>query len=248
MKSQTLIRGKAGRYDWGLIPLSDLQASKRLLHVVASRPELGSVMRVYQPGPTLAFSRKEETMPGFAEAVSEALAFGFEPVIRPAGGRMVALDQQWLVVDIVSPEPDHAKPHRDVYTAYGDLFIEALASLGVQAGMGPVPGEYCPGDYSINARGAVKIVGTAQRVTRDARLFSASIPFEITPSVREMFIRINRILDLEWNPDTLGSISSEAPSVTLDELERALIGVLAQDSALECSLSDVFSSQSTAAA
>ena len=70
--------------------------------MVAGKPELGTVVRVYQPGPTVAFSRKEETMPGFPDAVSEALAFGFEPVIRPAGGRMVALDQQWLVLDIVT--------------------------------------------------------------------------------------------------------------------------------------------------
>lgn len=248
MQATTLIRGKAGRHDWGLLPSADLLASKRLLHVVAGKPELGTVVRVYQPGPTVAFSRKEETLPGFADAVSEALAFGFEPVIRPAGGRMVALDQQWLVLDIVTPEPDRSNSHRDIYESYGDAIIRVLTGLGVDAALGPVPGEYCPGDYSINARGEVKIVGTAQRVTSGARLFSASIPLAISPSVNEMFNRVNKILDLDWNPATLGSLAHEAPGVSYDELEQALIAALVGTPTKECALADIFSAQSSLAA
>lgn len=144
MQATTLIRGKAGRHDWGLLPSADLLASKRLLHVVAGKPELGTVVRVYQPGPTVAFSRKEETMPSFPDAVSEALAFGFEPVIRPAGGRMVALDQQWLVLDVVTPEPDRSNSHRDIYESYGDTIIRVLQGFGVAAALGPVPGSTAP--------------------------------------------------------------------------------------------------------
>ena len=40
----------------------------------------------------------------------------------------------------------------------------ALARLGVDARVGEVAGEYCPGRYSVNARGAVKLAGIGQRV------------------------------------------------------------------------------------
>ena len=44
----------------------------------------------------------------------------------------------------------------------------ALCSLGVDARIGEVAGEYCPGKYSVNARGATKIMGVGQRLARHA--------------------------------------------------------------------------------
>ena len=40
----------------------------------------------------------------------------------------------------------------------------ALAGLGVDARVGEVPGEYCPGRYSVNACGVSKLAGIGQRV------------------------------------------------------------------------------------
>jgi lipoate-protein ligase A len=218
---------------------ADLGASTQLLKAVSANPELGRLVRLYRPAPTVAFSRREETMAAFGDAVSEAVAFGFEPVVRPAGGRMVALDPQWVVLDVITPEPTRSMSHQDVYTRYGDGFVEMLTELGVQANFGPVAGEYCPGDYSVNARNAVKLVGTAQRVTRGARLFSASIPLSISPNVGELFTRVNAILGLEWNAATLGALEHEVPGITGDALETALLNTFAPDIHEECSLADV---------
>lgn len=236
----TLIRGEAGLLDWGLTPSADLGASERLLKLVAARPNIGKIVRLYRPNPTVAFSGLEQRLPGFNDAVGESRAFGFDTVIRPAGGRMVALDEQWLVLDVITPEPVRRIMHSDVYRHYGEIFVKTLASVGIQANFGPVEGEYCPGEYSVNARGSVKLVGTAQRVVRGARLFSACIPFDVSVNVSELFVRVNELLGLEWRPETLGSVSAEAPNLTMDELEKALLTAFASDVTRVSTLTDIF--------
>src|SRR3712207_7304772 len=49
------------------------------------------------------------------------------------------------------------------FTAMAELVRAALARLGVPAQVGELPGEYCPGAWSLHA-GGVKLAGIAQRV------------------------------------------------------------------------------------
>jgi len=226
--------------DWGLERSADLIASDRLLSIVSNAPSIGRIVRVYRPEPTVAFSGFEQRLAGFDDAVGEALAFGFEPVVRPAGGRMVALDEEWVVVDIITPERYLSVAHRDVYEQYGDTFVSLLRELGVDASMGAVAGEYCPGSYSVNARGAVKLVGTAQRVRRGARLFSACIPFSISYNVATLFERINSTLQLDWNPVTLAGIKDESPRLRIENLEDALIARFASEAEEAITLTDIY--------
>lgn len=236
----TLITGGSDAYDWGLERPADLTASTRLISMVAANPELGRIVRIYRPAPTVAFSGLERRLAGFQNAVAEAAAFAFEPVIRPAGGRMVAVDQDWLILDVITPEPEKTKNNRDVYLEFGQEFLTVLRELGIDANLGAVDGEYCPGDYSINARGKVKLVGTAQRVQRGARLFSACIPISISYSVAQLFERVNAILGLEWNPETLGGLDAETNGITIDSLEQKLIKVFAPRVDAFESLTDVY--------
>jgi len=201
---------------------------------------MGRIVRIYRPEPTVAFSGFEQRLEGFDDAVGEALAFGFEPVVRPAGGRMVALDEEWVVVDIITPERYLSVSHRDVYEESGSAFVSILRKFGIDASMGAVAGEYCPGKYSVNARGAVKLVGTAQRVRRGARLFSACIPFSISNNVATLFERINASLQLDWNPETLLGIQDESPLLRIEQLESALIGRFAPDAEEVTTLSDIY--------
>lgn len=195
-------------------------------------------MRLYRPAPTLAFSRREASLARFDEAVAEAVAFGYAPVIRPAGGRAVVLDSDWLVMDLLSPEVPR-RDNREVFTQNGELMVQTLRSLGVDARLGEVPGEYCPGQWSINARGRVKLVGTAQRVARGARLYAASIPLRASAHVAELLDRVNRILDLEWDPATLGDIESEILGVDDSEVEAALVHAFAGQDYQERSVSEI---------
>ncbi len=236
----TLITGSSSAIDWGLERSADLTASKRLISMVSLNPELGRVVRIYRPAPTVAFSGLERRLPGFQDAVSEAAAYSFEPVIRPAGGRMVALDQDWLILDVITPEPEKTKSNRDVYLEFGAILVNILRELGVDANLGAVTGEYCPGEYSINARGQVKIVGTAQRVQRGARLFSACIPISISHSVATLFERVNAELGLDWDPATLVGLNSEVPNFSIDDLEKELIVAFAPEVDSFDSLTDLY--------
>lgn len=153
---------------------------------------------------------------------------------------MVALDQDWLIVDVITPEPEKTKSHRDVYLEFGAILVNVLRGLGVDANLGAVTGEYCPGEYSINARGQVKIVGTAQRVQRGARLFSACIPISISHSVATLFERVNAELGLDWDPATLVGLSSEVPNFSIDDLEEKLITAFAPEVDSFDSLTDLY--------
>jgi lipoate-protein ligase A len=238
----TLIPGLAGERDRGLNSSAGLEASKRLLQLVADNNDLGRVVRLYRPAPTVAFSRRETRLDGFAEAVAEATVLGFEPYIRPAGGRAVVLDPGWFVLDVITPEDrGRTVAHRDVFAEFGSIFVKLFRELGIETHVAPVDGEYCPGDYSVTTRGAVKLVGTAQRVTRGARLFSASIPFALSPNISEMLTRVNALLDLEWSPSTLGAVSIESPQTSMHDLEAALRKHFAPDAVLGPSLADFFS-------
>ncbi|MFM6974319.1 MAG: lipoyl protein ligase domain-containing protein [Agromyces sp.] len=238
MTSAVLIRGASGQFDRGLNATADLMASQDLLHAVSQHPELGAIVRVYRPAPTLAFSRRESHLPRFAEAVAEASAFGYEPVIRPAGGRAVALDAQWLVLDVITPELTR-RDNTEVYRDWGQRLVDLAREHGVDARLGPVEGEYCPGEYSVNARGVVKLFGTAQRVSRHARLFSASVALSISPIAAELLDRVNRLLELDWSPATLGSLAVEAPGWAAESVEHQLAAAFAGAHAPECSLADI---------
>src|SRR5256885_1578665 len=74
-------------------PALDIALSSALLVRVA-RGELGPTVRLYRPGPTLAFGRLDALRPGFAEAGEAARDAGFEPIVRLAGGPSRAYDQR----------------------------------------------------------------------------------------------------------------------------------------------------------
>ena len=153
---------------------AEVDGARRLLaEVVAGAPE---TLRIYRPSAaTVAFGRIDTLRPGYADAVAAASAGGFEPVVRAVGGRAVAYDPTCLVLDHLAPEPDRTLSTSRRFDAFGRLHADALHALGVDARVGEVPEEYCPGPFSVNARGLVKLVGTAQRVVRGGWQFSAVV-------------------------------------------------------------------------
>src|SRR4051794_20058396 len=142
----------------------------------ASASELTEALRIYRPAaPVVVFGRRDTRLPGFDAAVLAARAAGFEPLVRAVGGRPVAYTTQALLIDHVKHEPLAADGLETRFQYYGTLYAEILRELGIDARVGAVPGEYCPGAHSVNARGVVKLVGTGQRVVRNAWLFSTLI-------------------------------------------------------------------------
>jgi lipoate-protein ligase A len=105
------------------------------------------------------------------------------------------------------------------------LLRRALSDLGVDARVGEIPGEYCPGAWSINARGATKLAGTGQRLIAGAAHRGAVIVVGNSGLVQEALVPVYEALGLDWNTATAGSIEDEVSDVTV---ERAADVILAR--------------------
>ncbi|GAA1464615.1 hypothetical protein GCM10017607_00990 [Microbacterium thalassium] len=208
---------------------ADLARSVELLRAVAAGSIAEDrVVRLYAPAPTVAMSRRESRLPGFETAQGVSHVHGFAPVIRPTGGRAVAYDESCVVFDIVAREPagasiDQARFFREI----GDSLVTALRGIGVDARVGDVPGEYCPGEFSINARGRVKLIGTSQRAVRGARLLSGMLPLGDVAQLVDVLAGVNAALDLDWDATTFGSLAAELRGVRRATAEDALVTALA---------------------
>lgn len=189
---------------------SSIQMRKTLDLFDRVRAGSGPLVRVYKPLPTVAFSRREALTQGFKEASDIAVEMGFAPVVRLTGGRAVAYDQNSLVIDVVSADDNSKGSNEAYFLAAANFFSEMLQELGVDARVGEVPGEYCPGKFSVNARGTVKLMGAAQRVLKGARLLSASLPISDAESSREVLSLVNKALNFEWDPKTFVALEDEA--------------------------------------
>lgn len=215
-----LLRGALGLAE---DPALDIAVAHALVRR-AGRGESGPVIRVYRPAaPVVAFSRRDSLRSGFDAAVRVARAAGFMPLIRPQGGRAVAYTEQSIVVDHVSPHPDHLSGMDERFATYGEMWAGVLREHGIDAQVGAVPGEYCPGAYSVNARGRVKLVGTAQRLIRRAWLFSAVAVVDGADTLRPLLTEVYRCLGLDFDAASVGSVRTEVPDAALDPIEAAVV-------------------------
>jgi octanoyl-[GcvH]:protein N-octanoyltransferase len=216
-----LLDGRAGND-----PALELALATALLQRVASgRP--GPVIRIYRPLPTVAFGRRDSFLPGFAGAAAAAERHGFEPVIRSAGGRAAAYHQQCLVIDEIVPARDAMAEVDARFAAQAESQAQALRGLGIEARVGEVPGEYCPGRFSVNARGQTKLIGAAQRIISGAWLFSTVVVVDGAPRVRAVLEDVYDALGLEWDPASVGSIAAELPGITVAQVQAALLAPIA---------------------
>jgi octanoyl-[GcvH]:protein N-octanoyltransferase len=200
----------------------ELAVSHALLTRVAAG-ELPSTLRVYRPAPAVAFGKLDTLRPGYEDAVAAARAHGYEPVLRLPGGHAAAYHRQSLALDVVYALEDPILGTHDRFRDEGARLAGALATLGVDARVGEVPGEYCPGAYSVNARGQIKLIGTAQRLVRGGALLGASIVVGDGPSIRAVLTDVYAALDFDWTAATAGAVDEEVPGISLDDVERAVI-------------------------
>lgn len=184
------------------------------------------LLRIYQPSPTAAFAPSDRASSRYDAAAEAVRSLGFEPVERMAGGRLAVYDENALILDLVAP---HSEPRLHVLERFGlfaNAIAEALTDLGVDARVGEVPGEYCPGQYSVNGAGRAKLVGIAQRVGRGGYHLGAVISVRPSEIARIAVERAYTLLDLPFNTGTFGAISDFAPTLSWDRLRSALLETL----------------------
>ncbi|WP_323745704.1 lipoate--protein ligase family protein [Arthrobacter gandavensis] len=202
----------------------DLQHALDLL-AAARGGGLGPSLRIYQPRPTVAFGQRDARLPGFADAAAACRDLGFEPLVRKAGGRAAAYHQGCLVLDHIEPEADAVRHSLARFTDFAQLLAGALRHAGVPAGVGEIPGEYCPGEYSVHGgtEARIKLVGTAQRVVSGAWLFSSVVVIEDSAPLREVLTAVYEALGLDWDPATAGAAEDLNPGLTVAGAEASLL-------------------------
>ena len=180
------------------------------------------VIRVFNPAPTAGFSRRDQLRTGFPTALRVVRERGFEPVVRGPGGRFAVYHRGSVVVDHVCLETGSAEGMHDRFEHYAVMHAEILRRLGLDARIGEVPGEYCPGKYSVNAGGVRKIVGSAQRLTREGWLFSTVIQVSGSAALREVLVPASVALGYDLDPTTVGAVEDSVPGITTAQVTTAV--------------------------
>jgi lipoate-protein ligase A len=209
-------------------PAYGTAVSDALLTRVAAG-EVEATFRLHRPARELAFSKQDRAAPGFPAAVEAATALGFEPVVRLAGGRAALFHEGTLAIAWSSPAERPVAGTHDRFRWLAELIVRALTGLGVDARVGEVPGEYCPGAWSVNARAQTKLCGIGQRLIRGGAHCGAVIVVSDSALVRETLEAVYSALELEWDPATTGAVEDEIGPTSLDVVENAVIAELAKE-------------------
>jgi lipoate-protein ligase A len=203
----------------------DSAFSRALLDLVA-RGAAPETFRLYRPDDVLAFSGVDAASAGFAEAVAAARAAGFEPALRLAGGRAAVFHRETLAFAWTIPAPESRDGIHARFAEIAAIVAAALRRLGVDARVGEVPGEYCPGAHSVNARGERKLMGVGQRVIRGAAHVGGVIVVRDSDRVRDVLEPVYGAMNVAWNPATTGSVEDELGTATRYDVTAALLAEL----------------------
>jgi len=202
--------------------LQDIAIGPAWLRRVAAG-ESAPALRIYRPRPTVAFSGRDCLEPGIPAAIRVARQHDFVPVRRGPGGRATAYHRGAVGLDHIGSVPHQFDGIRERFQGLGQLLADMLRSLGVDAQVGPVPGEYCPGEFSVNDGRGHKLVGTAQRLVRGGWLFSSMIIVTGARQVSDVLDPIYRALGLQFDPATVGAVEDAIPGITVDQVEAAVV-------------------------
>lgn len=184
--------------------------------------EARDILRIWSPSPAAAFSRRDTLRPGYARAAELVAAAGFVPVVRPHGGSLAVYDHGSVVIDHIHRASGSLSDPGPRFRHFAEMHATLLRNLGVPAKIGPVPGEYCPGDYSLNAAGT-KIVGSAQRVTKDGWLFSTVIQVSGASRWRAVLTPAYQALGYDFAPSTVGALEDTTPTATVPVVTAAVL-------------------------
>jgi lipoate-protein ligase A len=206
-------------------PALGIAVSRAILERVAAG-ELPPTLRLHRPSRVLAFSRQDRASSGFKAAVHAARERGFAPVVRLAGGRAAVYHESTLACAWAVPDKMPATRTTERFREIADVLTEALKRMGVDARVGEIPREYCPGAWSINARGRRKLVGIGQRLIAGGAHRGAVIVVGGAELVRDVLVPVYRALDLDWDPATAGSIDDEVGAASLDRVTDAVLSEL----------------------
>jgi lipoate-protein ligase A len=208
-------------------PALDVAISHATLDAV-SRGDLGSVLRLHVPGAVVAFGRSDRAHPGYPEAVRAAGANGFGAVERLAGGKAAVFHEHTIAFALATQESDPRAGIEARFAQMAGIMAEAFDSLGIDARIGEVPGEYCPGRWSVNVGGKVKVMGVGQRLVRGAAHVGGVVVVDEGERIRDVLIPVYRSLGIDWDPRTTGALADRAPGLDNDKVMEAIVAAMSR--------------------
>jgi lipoate-protein ligase A len=208
-------------------PALDVAVSHAVLDAVA-RGDMGAVLRLHVPGAVVAFGRSDRAHAGYQEAVRVALANGFGAVERLAGGRAAVFHEHTISFALATPQTEAKAGIEERFSEVAGIMMEAFDSLGIDARIGEVPGEYCPGRWSINIGGKVKVMGVGQRLVRGAAHVGGVVVVDDGERIRDVLIPVYRALEIDWDPRTTGALAERAPGLDNAKVIRAIVAAVSR--------------------
>jgi len=209
-------------------PALDAGVSRALMLRVAAG-ELPETLRIVRPGTTVAFAKRDAVSDGYDAAVRAARAHGFEATLRLAGGRAAVFHDGTMEIGHAVPEPEPRVGIHERFERTAARLARALGRLGVDARVGEVPGEYCPGRYSVNARGAVKLAGIGQRIVAGGSHTGVVLVVSGERRINDVLEPVYRALGLPWEPRVSGSAATESRDAGWERVRDALLAEYALD-------------------
>jgi octanoyl-[GcvH]:protein N-octanoyltransferase len=196
--------------------------SRATLELV-SGGDLPETLRLHRPGAMVAFGPRDLVEPGAPAAVAAATARGFAAVERLAGGRAAVFHEGTVALSWAIPDATPREGIRARFELLAEIVADSLRSLGVDARVGEVPGEYCPGEHSVNARGERKLMGVGQRVVVRAAHVGGVVVVSGADRVRDVLAPVYSALEMSWDPATVGSVEDEVPGTGWDQVAGSLV-------------------------
>ena len=200
----------------------DTAVSRALLRQVA-QGDAPETLRLYTPSDVVAFGPQDTRADGYGRATAAARSAGFEAIERLAGGRAAVFHSGTIAFSWTMPD---TVPREDVMARFdeaADIMMRALRRLGIDAQVGEVPGEYCPGQHSVNARGKRKLMGVGQRLIRGAAHVGGVVVVSGGDRIRDVLLPVYHALNVDWRPETVGSIEDELGVADYDAAAQAIL-------------------------
>lgn len=219
------VRVYRGRAD---DPVADRAVTADLL----AETEVPAV-RVWRPHRQVAFGRRDSHAEGYETASTAAEKRGYDTIERNVGGRAVAYTGRTLAFVHAVPIDDIRQEMCTRYTETSQLLVDVLSDLGADVTRGEPSDAYCPGSHSVSGIDGGepygKVAGLAQRVQSGAALISGCLTVADADEseLRAVLGSVYRALDLPFDPDSVGSVStaggSDEPAVVQRAVEEALV-------------------------
>ena len=208
-------------------PWRDTAVSAAILSRVA-RHEDPATLRLWVPQRSVAFGRQDRSRPGYRAAVAAVGELGYAPVERLAGGRAAVFHEGTIAFAWTLPDATGPAGITPRFAVIAGLVVRALQVLGLDARVGEVPGEYCPGEWSVNLGGTHKVMGVGQRVVRGGAHVGGVIVVAGADAVNTPLVPAYHHLEYEWRPEATGALDFDAAAPGSGVVTAALVAEFAK--------------------